>query len=117
MNKYLKATIVVVAFVVIVAGFFAFHEQMLEAQEKKRPVAVTIISIEEVQIIIPSFVGSDEVGTFPYIVAETSDGEKIVGVIDVITFEEGEEIIIQEHKYYESPSYLGYRWYRFVDYQ
>ena len=116
MNNKIVVIIAIVVIVIIAGASMSFH-RMTEA-EKEEPMAVTIMSIEGLEIRFSGgFFTADRVESMPYIIAETENGETIMGIIDISTFVEGDRIRIIENTPGQSQEFKGYKWYKFVGYQ
>lgn len=110
--------ILVVAVVLVIVGVIAFLVSTTPMPKgEQEPIAVTVVSIEEVKVILPAFVGADTAEEFPLVEMETKEGETIIGIIDIISIEEGDKIFIVENRKYGQKVYPDYEWYRFAGYQ
>ena len=116
MSKMTYAVIVLAIIITVIVAVFLLV-LVPTTEEELVPVPVTIISIQEVKVVFPGGFSADNVAEFPLVEMETSEGT-IIGIIDVTSLEEGDEIfIIEDWKRGRSNVLHGYSWYKFAGYQ
>ena len=123
-NKIYTAFVVVLVFGLVLGavslGFFlaAAPEKIEKDEGEQIPTAVTIVGVDKVNIISTGLFSADSVASFPFVEMKTFNGGTIIGIIDVVSLEEGDKIfIIEDWKCGRSNVLRGYSWYKFAGYQ
>ena len=124
MKQIYKALTIVLILVLVIGAaslgvFLAEAPEKVERDEREQiPIAVTVVGVDKVLIISTGLFSADSTASFPLVEMRISDEETIIGIIDITSLEEGDEIlIIEDWKHGRQNTFRGYDWYRFAGYQ